>query len=265
MCLSKANGGRRCTGMKGKMTSLNFVSPEATQMYDYFVALAHGKNTDKPSNLEELTASLNPYESMTADERWSAWTAITMGTSPSAALRAMIETGFDKHLPEFVAVKDVPQDAGWHPEGAVGEHIMQAADVAARNATRDGLTGEARTLAVLAALCHDLGKATHTQIRPDGKITSRGHDVAGVSPAKKMLARMGASPEFQGKVGVLVLTHMRHINSPTARSATKLANALAEHGLTLRDWARVANADCGGRGEASQHHIGDGWLVFDRS
>lgn len=248
MCQSQADGGQRCASKSKMSPSQVFVQILATPTTED--AQDHIKSYDEV------------FASMTPAQHWKVWSEIVASDTPAQAIRALFETGLSKHYPELHAIKDVPQDAGWHPEGNVAEHAAQAADVAAQNATRDGLNPSDRTLAVLAAMCHDLGKATHTQIHSDGKITSRGHDMAGERPAKQFLARIGADATLQGQVGVLVRTHMRHINEPTLRSATKLKVALAEHGLTLAHWARVADADCGGRGNASQHGVGENWLRF---
>lgn len=253
MCQSKAQGGRRCQGQrKGRNAA------QVSQAFDVLLA------TDTPEQelVERIRSLGDDLGAMTPAQHWTLWTSITASEAPARAIRMLFETGLSEHYPELHAIKDVPQDVSWHPEGGVAEHAAQAADVAAQNATRDGLDERGRTLAVLASMCHDLGKATHTQIHSDGKITSRGHDVAGELPAKKFLARIGADEDMQGQVGVLVRTHMRHINEPTPRSANKLKAVLAEHGLTLADWARVADADCGGRGEASQHGVGEKWLRF---
>lgn len=252
MCQSKAQGGRRCNGQrKGR---------NAAKVHQTLSNLLTGGSRD--SALEELRALSASFSSLTPAQHWTLWQSIISSDTPSHAIRALFETGLSEHYPELHAIKDVPQDASWHPEGGVAEHAAQAADVAAQNATRDGLNERDRQVAVLAAMCHDLGKATHTQVHSDGRITSRGHDVAGEAPAKRFLARIGADEDMQGKVGVLVRTHMRHINEPSVRSAARLKSVLAEHGLTLADWARVADADCGGRGEASQHGVGERWLAF---
>lgn len=251
MCQSKAQGGRRCQdNIKGRNSVISSFGEVLTNAFP------------PDEMIERLRAQDETFGSWTPEQHQKLWQSIIASDSPGRAVRALFDSGLSMHYPELHAIKDVPQDVSWHPEGGVVEHAAQAADVAAQNATRDGLNKKDRELAVLASMCHDLGKATHTQIHSDGKITSRGHDVAGERPAKNFLARIGADEDMQGKVGVLVRTHMRHINEPTMRSANKLKTVLAEHGLTLKDWARVADADCGGRGEASHHGVGNQWLKF---
>lgn len=264
MCQSKAQGGRRCKGKNAVRTGSGVTSLGSAPVTSAAPLLALLAQSDKPATQDVLDAlsAVESIDDMSSTQRWQLWNDIAASDYPSHAIRAMFDSGYSRHYPELHAIKDVPQDVSWHPEGGVAEHAAQAADVAAQNATREGLDQESRTVAVLAAMCHDLGKATHTQIHSDGRITSRGHDVAGETPAKRLLARMGADEGVQGKVGILVKTHMRHINEPTLKAANKLKAALAEHGLTLADWARIADADCGGRGTASHHGVGEKWLRY---
>lgn len=266
MCQSKAQGGRRCNGKtkSGTASSTSVATSSLTAVQRALSTLSSIAHSSTPASANDLAylSSVDSLDDLSPQEHWQGWVDIISGDNPSHAVRAMFDSGYSRHYPELDAIKDVPQDVSWHPEGGVGEHAAQAADVAAQNASREGLDQESRTVAVLGAMCHDLGKATHTQIHSDGRITSRGHDVAGEAPAKRLLARMGADEALQGKVGILVKTHMRHINEPTLKSATKLKAALAEHGLSLHDWARIADADCGGRGEASQHGVGQNWLRY---
>jgi hypothetical protein len=61
---------------------------------------------------------------------------------------------------------------------------------------------------MLAALCHDLGKPSTTEVR-DGKITTYGHDDAGVGPTNQFLNSLTNETDIQTKVVELVREHMR--------------------------------------------------------
>ncbi len=88
--------------------------------------------------------------------------------------------------PELLPLEATPQDPGWHPEGDVWTHTLQALDEAA--ALRDELVDDRpRQLALmLGALCHDLGKPATTRFQ-DGRIRSLGHEEAGLPPTRALL------------------------------------------------------------------------------
>jgi len=124
---------------------------------------------------------------------------------PSLGIRWIKHIGrFKEVLPELYATIGVQQDPRWHKEGDVFEHTMQALDAAARNNTFDD---ENRISLMLAALCHDLGKVTTTQISAE-KITSYGHDVEGVPLTKIMLARITGKKDRIAIIAKLVRYHM---------------------------------------------------------
>ena len=108
--------------------------------------------------------------------------------------------------PELAALRKVPQDPEWHPEGNVFVHTLMVLDQAAR-LSRD-LPGDERLTVLLAALCHDLGKPGTTRKR-QGRVTAYGHEAAGVEPAARMLGRWCFSEAIQAGVLACVEHHMR--------------------------------------------------------
>lgn len=113
-------------------------------------------------------------------------------------------------LPELAATMDVEQEPDWHPEGTVFEHLMQTIDAAAqliRQYSDKFITNQQKLLYMWAALCHDLGKIT-TTIFIDGRLRSRGHDVAGVPLTKSMLKRITHNKDLIKTVALLVRYHM---------------------------------------------------------
>lgn len=237
------------------------VAHQMTTSHEVFNRLVSLSEENRPATSEELEnmRALRDTNAPSVEEHAQAWDELVSSEHPSHAIRALFDSGLaEKWYPELHAVKDIPQSPQWHPEGAVGEHIAQSMDVAARNAA-GRLSDEDRKIVVLAALCHDLGKVTHTQIHDDGRITSRGHDIAGVEHAKSFLARIGADERLQNQVGILVATHMRHIVNPTPKAVNKLALTLRDQGLSIDHWAYVADADTGGRGSAAEKGVGDAW------
>ncbi len=148
------------------------------------------------------------------------------------------------------AVRGIRQDERWHAEGDVLTHLGLAAQVAAGS-------GE---VIVLAALLHDVGKATHTVIEHD-RITSYGHAEAGVEPARAFLAQIGAPREIVEQVLPLIAEHMAHVSTkgpPTKHAVGRLERRLAP--ATLEQWAQVVGADCAGRVPAKPSPAG-AWLA----
>jgi tRNA nucleotidyltransferase (CCA-adding enzyme) len=93
----------------------------------------------------------------------------------------------EKIFPELHALKGVPQEPEWHPEGDCDVHTWLACDRARELV--DDLDYARRVTVMLAALCHDLGKPATTEF-VDGRIRSRGHEEAGVAPTEAFLDRL---------------------------------------------------------------------------
>ena len=196
----------------------------------------------------ELCRELLPEAPTLSIERiWGEWHKWALkGKRPSAGLRVLEETGWIGLYPELESLIGCPQDSVWHPEGEVWPHLLHVLDAAARIADRDGLAGEARVVLFLAALCHDLGKATTTHRDPDGHIRSPGHAEAGIAPARALLGRIGCPHDLVAQVVPLVREHMAHIGMAlTERAVRRLALRLAP--ATVEQWGRLVEADHSGR------------------
>ncbi len=116
---------------------------------------------------------------------------------------------------EVGALDGVVQDSRHHPEGDALIHTGHVVRAAIRIVDRLGLVSEERAVLLLAALCHDLGKTSATLIQPDGRITSYGHDEAGVEPTRSLLGRLGIEIALIERVVVLVREHMAHVHMQT--------------------------------------------------
>jgi tRNA nucleotidyltransferase (CCA-adding enzyme) len=194
---------------------------------------------------------------------------LTEGDELSAALEVLHATDWERHLPELAAVRDVPQDPAWHPEGPVHVHAGLAADAAARACRAAGLTGDRRVVVVLAALLHDLGKAgdgTQRVVGEDGsvRIRSLGHEVLGATAATALLRRVGAPRAVVQEVAVLVREHMvAHSTTgapPSVPAVRRLFRRLGGSLDTARAWALVCEADTQGRGPAASRSPAWAWL-----
>ena len=100
-----------------------------------------------------------------------------------------------------------PQDAAFHSEGDVWIHTRMVLEALVADADWRALTQDARRIAFVAALAHDLGKPGTTRTEPDGRITSRGHSARGEHVARVWLWRAGWPLAEREHVCRLVRSH----------------------------------------------------------
>lgn len=209
------------------------------------------------------------WDSVAHERLWPEVRRLTEGDEQSAALAVLHATDWERHLPELAAVRDVPQDPVWHPEGPVHVHAGLAADAAARACRAAGVTPARRVVVVLAALLHDVGKAgdgTQRVVGEDGsvRIRSLGHEVSGAAAATALLRRLGAPRAVVQEVAVLVREHMvAHSTTgspPSVPAARRLLRRLGGSLETAEAWAMVCEADAQGRGPAARRSPAWAWL-----
>ena len=172
---------------------------------------------------------------------------LTKGVRPSVGLDIIRKCGQLHQFPELDALRGVPQDKKWHPEGDVWIHTLMVVDAAAE--MRDGSQSDMALM--LGALCHDFGKPSATTVEPDGTIRSRGHAEAGIEPARSFLERLRASAALCRQVELLVDCHLEPEMLPAQNAGPKayrkLARKLGEAGVGMDLLERVARADQLGR------------------
>src|SRR6267378_2786418 len=130
---------------------------------------------------------------------------------PSIGLKWLQDLRVVEQLfPEITALVDVPQDPEWHPEGDVFVHTGLVIDGA--RALIDELPYAKQVTVMLAALAHDFGKPATTEF-VDGRLRSRGHEEAGVAPAKSLLNRLNIHTldgyDVRAQVIALVREHLK--------------------------------------------------------
>lgn len=169
------------------------------------------------------------------------------GKEPSRGLRFLATTGLLRFLPEVDALRGVPQDPEWHPEGDVFEHTLLALDRAVASAPD---APEAKRILLFATLCHDFGKPATTRKRR-GRITAYAHDAVGAPLARHFLERLRAPRALTDAVEVLTHRHLAPALYPRqgAKRAAyrRLAREMAAAGTNLEMLLRVATADQLGR------------------
>ncbi|TBN57363.1 CCA tRNA nucleotidyltransferase [Glaciihabitans arcticus] len=205
------------------------------------------------------------FDELATERVWEEWRKLARRARfwPEA-LDALKQTGWLAHFPDLDATRGVKQDPIWHSEGDVFTHLGLAAGKAAEFAERDGLSDTDREVAVLAALVHDFGKVTHTEIGE--RITSHGHAEAGVEPARAFLAEIGAPRHVEARILPVVREHMAHVSmqgSPSRPAVRRLMRRLGD--ASIHDWARVVDADCAGRGASSKASPAGAWVTIAES
>lgn len=172
------------------------------------------------------------------------WMEILLrGDRPGAGLRALEACGALASVPELAALRGVPQDPAWHPEGDVLTHTAHCLDAAVeeRGAMEDPWAE------MLGVLCHDLGKAV-TTVFERGRWRSARHDEEGAALAHALLARLTDRAGLADKVAALVREHLRpgQLHLARERVGDAAIRRLATR-VDLRALVRVARADAAGR------------------
>ena len=167
---------------------------------------------------------------------------------PWRAIQALDALGHLSVLAPIAALKGVPQDAEWHPEGDVFIHTGMVVNCAAELARE--LAREEATILMLSALCHDLGKPQTTE-EVDGRIRSRDHESLGAEIARSWLSDLSLGEKRVRAVEALVRHHLApamFVSQGTKRKGyRRLARKLAAAGVHARALERVARADHLGR------------------
>lgn len=177
-------------------------------------------------------------------EEWKKWAL--KGVLPSVGLDLLVDTNWIVHFPEINALRNVPQDPEWHPEGDVFVHTQHVVDAAANIADREQLDEHDRLVLMFAALTHDFGKPSTTKMQ-DGRWRSRGHCEDGVEPAERFLLNIGAPLAVIAEVKPLISEHLVHagIKDPSPRAVRRLANRIAP--ASIEALGRVVEANHSGR------------------
>jgi len=167
---------------------------------------------------------------------------------PSRGFGLLVQVDRLAVLPPIDALRGVPQDPVWHPEGDVFVHTMKVVDRAARLAR--ALPDEEGEILLWAALCHDLGKP-ETTTSEGGRIRSLRHEQAGARITREWLESLRLPRRRVRAVEVLVRHHLAPSQLVSGgagpRAYRRLARRLAEADLTLVALERLAQADHLGR------------------
>ena len=159
-------------------------------------------------------------------------------------------------FPEIQALIGVPQNPKFHPEGDVFTHTMLVLDSAA------ALRGQARQplTFMLAALVHDVGKVTATQVQADGRITAYGHEVLGLPDAERQLRRITNNKQLIAGVLNHVQLHMRPNMLAGANSKKRKSREMFDLSCCPEDLILLSRADASGKLDAPYDARYEAWL-----
>ncbi|EDY84487.1 tRNA nucleotidyltransferase/poly(A) polymerase family protein [Verrucomicrobiia bacterium DG1235] len=181
---------------------------------------------------------------------WEKWAK--RSRSLSHGLRALVASGWLRYFPELNALRSLPQDPEWHPEGDAWTHTLYCLDALVRDTDWSSLAEAERGVLAFGVLCHDLGKARCTRWalkRGEKHWISPGHDSQSVWLAEQFFNKMRAPHELRDKVMALVGNHHflntvpegGHSDASLRRLAKRLSPA------TTHELVYVMTADHRGR------------------
>jgi tRNA nucleotidyltransferase (CCA-adding enzyme) len=175
-----------------------------------------------------------------------------MGETEKALLKAPAQSVFFEELremnqlsywyPELEALIGVPQNPEFHPEGDAWAHTMQVLDEAALVKDRSSHP----LWFMLAALCHDLGKAKVTET-VNGRIHAYGHDSASVPLAQNLIRRLTREADLLKYVLNLTQLHMQPNMMAAQHAREKGFMKLFDRAVSPAELLLLSRADFLGR------------------
>lgn len=158
-------------------------------------------------------------------------------------------------IPELVNLKDVPQDPIHHPEGCALTHTLHVIDAMYDISLRERFCCGRTHMIMMAALCHDFGKALPENggstffNEKKGKWVAYGHEKTGASLTRRFLGRFDYSDSFIKKVVCLVEEHMFTVINQkiTEKNVGQLRERLRKNNVFIDDLLFLIEADNSGR------------------
>ena len=144
-----------------------------------------------------------------------------------------------RELEDVIGVQQNPQ---FHAEGDVWTHTMMVLDEAAKYRTK----AENPKGFMLAALCHDYGKAVCTEII-DGRIRSIGHETEGLPLVEAFLSRITSETKLINYVLNLCALHMKPNALASMNAGVKSTNKMFDQAQDPTALVYMAMADNYGR------------------
>lgn len=156
-----------------------------------------------------------------------------------------------------------PHDPGWHSEGDVLVHTRMVVEALVADSGWRALPDRLRQVTFLAALLHDVGKATTTRLEA-GRLVSRGHSARGERVARVALWRLGLPFCDREQVCQLVRHHQHPFfglsRSDAHAEALRLSLRLRHDALVSLALADIRGRRCADPGE--QRRIEEAVLLW---
>lgn len=202
---------------------------------------------DVDEETKELCRSLDLSE-LSKERIGEEWLKLLLkAPRPSIGLEMARELRIlDQLHPEIKTLIGIPQNPDYHPEGDVWNHTKMVVDSAVEVSQERSLTEEEKRALILSALCHDLGKPATTKVEESGKITSYGHEDAGLEPSQRFLDMLHINQALAEKVLILVKEHMFVHNNPSPSDSAIRRLAKRLYPATIQDLVYLSTADMRG-------------------
>ena len=143
-----------------------------------------------------------------------------------------------ERYPQLAALTGIPQPAQHHMEGDAFTHTLMVADEAAKR--RDAVRFPLGFM--LAAVCHDMGKAV-TTVTENGAVHALGHETEGLPIAAEFLRSAGADGHICRYVLNMTELHMEPNIMAGAGSRLKKTNRLFDRAEVPYDLIQLAVCD----------------------
>ena len=186
--------------------------------------------TIEPATWDALCARAECLVGVSAERIRDELTLLLTEGGAVRGLRLLDESGLLKVvLPEVAAMRGVPQEAEFHPEGDVWTHVQLLFE---------HLDEPSAELA-WSALLHDIGKPA-TMVRAE-RIRFHGHDAVGANMAAAICGRLRMSNEARRVICTLVAEHMRISHVRQMRPSTLMRLLREPH---FPELLQLHRADC---------------------
>lgn len=168
-----------------------------------------------PRLIEYAKEMFDDYQYLSVDRVRDEWLKWAKGRYPHRGIQLLRECAWLIHYPEIYDMWAVEQNPRHHAEGNVLKHTEMVLSYA-------GL--QENPIITFSALCHDMGKVTHTIVE-DGEIKSPGHNDPTL--AIEFCNRISLPLDMTARVASLVREHMFQANEVTPRTIRRLLTRLA--------------------------------------
>ncbi len=211
--------------------------------------------------LDMAKEMFSDFQFLPKERIWEEWKKFAIkGNGAYEGFQILVETDWIFHFPELAAMREVPQDPEWHPEGCVWTHTVMVVQEAIEIALREQLDDNSRMILFFAALCHDMGKPDTTKME-GGRWRAKGHCEEGVAHTESFLNRIGAPVWLIDNVKPLVMEHLVHsAGEPTERAVRRLGRRL--HPTNIHMLSLLIEADHSGRSPLPKGNPFTAWTAM---